>query len=396
MLTKDWEEANGSLAAFVTRLADLASLATGEDGHATRSGETDASATLATAVVLPVGPVAEDAQTGEPVAFPLNAPGGSPHMAIMGGTNSGKTYTAITMLKRLRSFGSVPILAFDFKGDLSEKLAPDIGAAVVSPPRIPVPLHVLSVQVADETGLREAAGRIRESIGRVKGSKLGGVQSDALRDAVLQALRARPGGTPATIADISRALATEYQRRSRKPDELTATLNELTQFSLFAPQITPAEFFKRSWIIKLPQDGTAEVRRLVINLTLDALDRWLNTQPDAPIVEGRRALRHVCMLDEAHVILATKLPALNNLIRISRSKGGVIMLVSQSPEDFEGEEDGFLDNMGLTVAFNTPAKSGPTKTVFGAGMSLADLTVGEALCRIRTEAKTRRIIAWQP
>ncbi len=396
LLTKDWEEANGSLAAFVTRLADLASLAAGDTSHPTIRGEHDPGAPLTAAVMLPVGPIAEDSQTGEPVVFPLNAPGGSPHVAIMGGTNSGKTYTALTMLRRLRTFGHVPILAFDFKGDLSEKLAPDVGAEVVSPPRAPVPLHVLSVQVADDTGLREAAGRIRESIARVKSSKISGVQSDALREAVFQTLRSRQSNTPATLADVSRNLTVEYQRRNRKPDELIAALNELTQFTLFAPRMAPAEFFSKSWIIRLPQDGTAEVRRLVINLTLDALDRWLNAQPDAPIVDGRRALRHVCMLDEAHVVLATRLPALSNLIRMSRSKGGVIMLISQSPDDFEGHDDAFLDNMGLTLAFNTQAAVGPTRTIFGSGATLADLGVGEALCRIRTEAKTRRLTAWRP
>lgn len=102
------------------------------------------------------------------------------------------------------------------------------------------------------------------------------------------------------------------------------------------------------------------------------------------------------MLDEAHVILSTKLPALSNLIRMSRSKGGAIMLVSQSPDDFESDDEGFLDNMGMTVAFNTQAKAGPTKTVFGGNYALGDLPVGEAYCRIRTEAKTRRIVAWRP
>ncbi|MGE0117034.1 MAG: DndE family protein [Dongiaceae bacterium] len=396
LLTKDWEEANGSLSAFVTRLADLANLAVGDGGRPPTAAP-DSPPLLAGSIVLPVGPIAEDAQTGEPVIFPLNAPGGSPHVAIMGGTNSGKTYCAITMLKRMRTFGSIPILAFDFKGDLSEKLAPAIGAEVVSPPRVPVPLHVLSIQGNDETSLREAAGRIRESVGRVKASKLSGVQSDALRESVLQVLRSQTRtGAPATLADVARALAAEYQRRSRNPDELTATLNELTQFVLFSAQMSLADFFARSWIIRLPQDGTAEVRRLVINLTLDALDRWLNALPDSPSTDGRRAVRHLCMLDEAHVILATKLPALGNLIRMSRSKGGVIMLISQSPDDFEGEDEAFLDNMGLTLAFNTQAKPGPTRTIFGAGASLADLAVGEALCRIRTEAKTRRVTVWRP
>lgn len=395
LLAKDWEQSNESLGAFVSQLAELANLAI-DDGAKFLDGEPIMAPPPLTAnVTLSVGPVAEDAETGEPVEFPLNAPGGSPHMAIMGGTNSGKTYTAVTMLKRLRSIGPVPILAFDFKGDLSERLAPDIGADVVSPPRSPVPLDVLAVQQQDDVGLREAAGRIRESIGRVKSSRISGVQSDALREAVFQTLRTRREDTPATLANVSRALEAEYQRRNRKPDELTATLNELNQFSLFAPQMQPEEFFGRSWIIRLPQDSTEEVRRLIINLTLDALDRWLNSQNDAPELEGRRALRHVCMLDEAHVILATKLPALTNLIRMSRSKGGVIMLVSQSPDDFEGEDEGFLDNMGLTLAFNTQAKAGPTRRIFGTGASLTDLPVGEALCRIRAEARTRRLLAWK-
>lgn len=395
LLESDWNECCGNLSTFVLRLADLASLP--KQGGARSVQGDQGPSELAAAVVLPVGPVAEDAQTGEPVAFPLNAPGGSPHMAIMGGTNSGKTYTAVTMLRRLQAFGSIPILAFDFKGDLSEKLAGDIGATVVTPPRVPVPLNVLSVSITDDTGVREAAARIRESIGRVKNTKLSGVQSDALREAVLNVLRRQTSSAPRpNLAQISRELSQEYQRRGRKQDELIATMNELTQFQLFDASMSPSEFFARSWVIRLPQDSTAEVRRLVINLTLDALDRWINSLPDSAVVDGRRSLRHVCMLDEAHVILETRLPALSSLIRMSRSKGGVLMLVSQSPDDFEGAEDGFLDNMGLTVAFNTQAKPGPTKTIFGTGSSLADLGVGEALCRIRTEARTRRVFAWKP
>ena len=396
LLARDWEEADESLGAFVTRLADLANLPSDHSGRPIRPGEEEASATFSDNVVLPVGPLAEDSETGEPVVFPVNAPGGSPHMAIMGGTNSGKTYTAITMLKRLRKYGDIPILAFDFKGDLSEKLAPEIGAQVISPPRSPVPLNVLAVNQEDEVGLREAAGRIRESIGRVKSSKLSGLQSDALRTAIHNVLRSKKDNQPAVFSDVARALEAEYQRRGRKADELIATLNDLNQFTLFDPKLEPAEFFSQSWIVRLPQDGTAEVRRLIINLTLDALDRWLNSQPDAPVVDGRRALRHVTMLDEAHVILLTRLPALANLVRMSRSKGGVIMLVSQSPDDFEGEDEGFLDNMGLTLAFNTQAKAGPTRRIFGMSAALTDLQIGEALCRIRAEARTRRIHAWHP
>lgn len=394
LLTQDWNEANGDLGAFVVRLADLANLKQG--GGPSQPLDHPGGDSIDSEVVLPTGEIGLDIQSGENVVFPLNAAGGSPHMAIMGGAGSGKTRTAVYMLKRLRDYGSIPLLAFDFKGDLAEPLGKTFDAQVISPPRVPVPLNCLHVSATDETGLREAAGRIRESIVRVKATKVSGVQSEALRAAIYTVLSAGTRGQSVGLVEIARALQAEYQQRNRKPDELTSTLTELTQFKLFDPSLSPDEFFNRSWIVRLPQDGTPEVRRLIINLILDALDRWINSQPDAPIVDGRRSVRHLCMLDEAHVILSTKLPALGNLVRMSRSKGGIVTLVSQSPDDFESDTEGYLDNMGLTMAFSTQARPGPTRAIFGAGASLVDLPVGQALCRVRTDAKVRRIQAWQP
>ena len=34
--------------------------------------------------------------------------------------------------------------------------------------------------------------------------------------------------------------------------------------------------------------------------------------------------------------------------------------------------------------------------IFGSGYSLTALSVGEALCRVRSEAKTRKIQSWEP
>ena len=79
-----------------------------------------------------------------------------------------------------------------------------------------------------------------------------------------------------------------------------------------------------------------------------------------------------------------------------RSRERTATIASQSPDDFEGAEDGHLDNMGMTLAFNTQARPGPTRRIFGSGCSLTGLNVGEALCRIRAEAKTRKIVSWEP
>ena len=396
LLMKDWEHSGRDMAHFVARLAELASFPDriGSDDGAAPSAPTP---TVAGEVRISIGELARDVRTDENVEFAINAPGGSPHMAIMGGVGSGKTRTAVHMLKAMRRFGSVPLLAFDFKGDLAEGLSAAYTADVLRPPEESIPLDVLHVGSNDDTAIKTAAARIRDSIASVKSRRPSGVQSDALREAITATLRAGAADGTITLADVVRNLATEYEERGRGPDELTSTLNELTQFSLFSPDRSPADFFSGSWIILLPQDSSEEMRRMIINLTLNALDRWLNALPDAPTDgSGVRALRHVTLLDEAHVILRTRLPALTNLVRMSRSKGGVVLLASQSPDDFEGAEDGYLDNMGMTLAFNSQAKPGPTKRIFGSNHSLTGLNVGEALCRIRSEAKTRKVLLWQP
>lgn len=395
LLQQDWEHSGQDMARFVARLAELASFPD-DPQHDGGGAGTRTPQNLTDEVHLSVGEVAQDVRTGESVVFALNSAGGSPHMAIMGAVGSGKTRTAVNMLKALREVGGVPLLAFDFKGDLAEGLGDAYAADIIRPPEGSIPLDVLHVASTDDTTIKTAAARIRDSIASVKSRRPSGIQSEALREAITTTLRARSKGA-VTLRDVAQALENEYEERERKPDELTATLNELTQFDLFAPTAAPGDFFAKSWIVQLPQDSSEEMRRLIINLTLNALDRWLNAQPDAPMdADGVRTLRHVTLLDEAHVILKTKLPALANLVRMSRSKGGVLLLASQSPDDFEGAEDSYLDNMGMTLAFNTQARPGPTRRIFGDGYSLTSLNVGEALCRIRSEARTRKIVAWRP
>ena len=394
LLRQDWDDSGRQMEGLVARLAELACFA-GDGDQRDDISPASAAPSYAGEVRLPVGEIARDLKSDEHVMFSVNGAGGSPHMAIMGGVGSGKTRTAVYMLRTLRRHCELPLLAFDFKGDLTDSFTRGLGATVITPPAMAIPLDVLYVPSRDDISIKTAAARIRDSIAAVKARKPSGIQSEALREAVASVLECSSPDAPASLPDVALALELEYEDRGRKSDELTATLNELTQFALFKPDFSPAAFFARSWIIQLPQDGSAEMRRLIINLTLDALDRWINSQPDAPTDDqGTRDLRHLTMLDEAHVILSTNLPALGNLVRMSRSKGGSLMLISQSPDDFVGTEDGYLDNMGMTLAFNTQAKPGPTKRIFGNTVSLASLQVGQALCRIRSEARTQKIICW--
>jgi len=390
ILEDNWSAAEGDLAKFTRRLTEAAGLSGGRNGSEMPEDGLDP-----TAIDLLIGEIGTDAGTGEPVNWAATASGGSPHVAIMGGVGSGKTRTAIGMLRQLRTLADVPIIAFDFKGDLASyyKLHETFEATVVSPPREPIPLDVLHIDSAEPYDLKIAADRFRDSFSRLKGSKLGDKQRDAVTTAAEQALRAR---RPARLSDIRDALSREYQNLAMKHDGALSAINDLCRFPLFEPMMSPTDFFRQSWIINLPASVPEATQTMTVNLLLDALDRHLNGQIDSEMdADGNRALRVLCMVDEAHRILGTKLPSLSSLVRQSRSKGGMVMLISQSPDNFVNEEDDFLNEMGLTVAFATNAKAAAVSRIFGKGANLANLQIGECYAKVRGGAGTQRVVAWQ-
>lgn len=400
-LDKDWEQAGQDVAKFIKRLVEVAELPLAGRSLPQIAGMATGATFSSGLIEVPIGEIGEDVTTKEAVMWSLNGKGGSPHSAIMGGSGSGKTVMAAAMLRAIREKAPVPLLAFDFKGDLAgftgtrkdvASLGDAFDAEVIEPPRMPIPLDVLSIHARDEIGIAEAASRFRESFARLKGSRLGDRQRTALHEAASRALSSE---TPCELHHIRDALSSVYAEHEMKEDGAISTMDEICRFPLFQPTLSPAEFFQRSWIIKLPPNVAEDSRTIVVNLLLDALDQYLNSLVDAQSsADGARGLRILCMVDEAHQILGTKLPSLSRLIRMSRSKGGAIMLVSQSPDDFQGEEDDFLDQMGLVAAFSTNAKPGSAARVLGKGVNLTTLQTGQAYIRRRNDPSARKIKAW--
>jgi hypothetical protein len=345
---------------------------------------------------LPLGPVSVDMSSGESVRMRPVTRGASPHVAVMGGVGSGKTRNAVFMLKALRAQTPVALVAFDFKGDMtdpSNALESAFAATVVSPPHDPVPLDVLALSERSEIAIKLAAQRLRDTLATLRGAGFGPVQRSLFAQAAEQALRRHE---MCRLEDIRDELDTVYQVQGRQPDGVSGTIEDLCRLPLFDPQLAPAAFFDRSWIIRLSQDLPELVRVSIVTLVMDALDRWLNSLPDSQVdSDGNRALRVVALIDEAHRILGSKLPGLSNLVRLSRSKGGMIWLISQSPDDFEGEDDDFLAEMGLVMAFVSNAPPGATRRIFGDQARLAALGPGEAWVKLRGE-QAQRVRVWSP
>ncbi|MGI9310583.1 MAG: type IV secretion system DNA-binding domain-containing protein [bacterium] len=400
LLDEEWQKSDQDMTNFLKRLVESAGLST-ELPPIPSGSPADASVDDTTSsgqITIPLGDVSKDVSTQEKIEWGLNGAGGSPHCAIMGGVGSGKTRTAVHMLKSIHEQApSVPLIAFDFKGDLGSgsnayQINDAFGARTISPPREPIPLDVLSLPSNDEFDIASSALKFRDAFTSLTGRPLGSVQRGAIIEATKQAFR---NHVPCELQNVRDALISVYEENDTREDGVTATMREICDFPLFKPELSPASFFQNSWLINLPQSVPADSQKIVVNLILNALDRYLNSLEDANMDEnGSRGLRVLCMVDEAHQILSGKLPSLSNLIRMSRSKGGAIMLISQSPDDFSGVDQDFLNEMGLIAAFATNAKSSSVKHVFGGNTNLSSLKKFQCVVKRRSDQTSKKVQSW--
>lgn len=394
LVADELASSDGDIAEFWRRLAEsaLPQVAMAASG---RRPDSESQPLAHGPITVRLGEVGEDTSTGEPVTWTLNAAGGSPHSAFMGGVGSGKTRSAAFVLRSIAEQTGVPLLAFDFKGDMNDRnnaLDNAFRAQVLSPPQDTIPLDVFALTDTSRRGVVTTAQRLRDSLSNLKQTKFGDQQRRRLNDALEEALRRQP----CTLEDIKDCLENAYAIAGAREDGAISTMVDLCRLPLFEPTLSPAEFFSRSWIISLPASVPELVRVTVVALLTDALERYINSLPDSDTdAAGNRSLRVMCVIDEAHRILDARLPGLSNLIRLGRSKGAAVMLISQKPDDFESEDDDFLDEMGLLVCFGTNARETAVKRILGSGASLTTLKKGEAYARSRGDARSKKVLAWK-
>lgn len=356
LLMADWHEAGEDYQRFVeilvTRRAALPEHAPEDDEP--EGTETPTPTGPARPLYIALGKSVDD---GMPFRWLVNGVGYAPHMAIMGQAGSGKTRTMLMALQQLREQSGVPVILLDLgKGDLANDaaLANALGATVLRVPEDAIPLNMFHGSDRSETAASDMVLGFRDSFVRVMQSKPGAKQLDHFRQA-LKPLFAQ--SAQITLEQIREQLRRYYDAQGLGTDSVVATVNDLTERKIFVPEQSPDQFFSQSRIIAF---GSARetVRKLGAFLLLDALNAWLKRTGEAGRDEsGHRALRVILAIDEARPVLAAQHQALSDNIRLHRSKGLMVMLASQSPDDYDGAADDYLENIGLPVCFKTNAQS---------------------------------------
>lgn len=345
-----------------------------------------------------------DVKSGKILAHRLNGPGSAPHIAIMGRNGTGKTRTALSILSDINSSTPypVPFLIFDYaKGDIATNklFVEKTHAAVVSLPGQPIPLAPLSLPYRDDHAVHLAARRFRDTIRSVV--RLGPIQSERCLHLITEAYNSLERQTP-DLDDLVRLAEQRYLEEGWSEDSLLACLREFTAFPLFrsAAEGDEHNFFRVIHIIdthRLPED----LRKLATFLVLDRLYSEIMSLPDAPMDDdGNRQLRLIIVIDEAHHYLPCKQPTLENIVREVRSKGVAVMLLSQSPDDFDQGRYNFAREMGLAIVFSCVLeKPKMLEAVLGGKINprrLSQLAPGVALTRIPGTDEPLEVQAWKP
>lgn len=269
---------------------------------------------------------------------------GSPHGVIVGIPGQGKSVTTRNILNQFAEQG-LPSVVFDFHGDMGPKLkfkSNEIDVAVEGLPFSPfefdsggaLPIRTASQEIAE----------ILESIGN-----LGEIQTTNVNLAIRDAYRMRGWDDKGAVGDgypdienfKTSLAAIEAQNKGKNAG---ARLLSFTDYELFRSNVSDSfnVLNPEGWVFNVSKYRQDEVRitagAFILRRIYNEMFQWENAaRPRLAIV-----------LDEAHRL--SKDPTIPKIMKEGRKFGVVVLLVSQSMDDFAPQ---VIENAGSKIAFRT-------------------------------------------
>lgn len=303
------------------------------------------------------------------------------HLAIMGKPGVGKTQFLIKVLSdiRVQSNYQTNFIFFDYKGDVvdNEKFI-DVTKArtyklLQGTENLPINPFVLPTY--DEQAIQVSAREKAESFASIN-SKLGVVQKGALTDAIIASYAKRQGSENPypDFQDVLEIASLNYEEEGKRDDSLIEVLRDLANFNLFwahGSTVKPIDkISNRTMIIDV--HSMPVLKELVGYLVIERLYKEMASLPDSPIKDGRRTLRTILVIDEAHNYLSQKNIFLQRIIREGRSKGIVVFFASQSPSDYQQKFFNFQELLEFAYIFQCDGvSSGSIQDILGCSQKTA-------------------------
>lgn len=282
------------------------------------------------------------------------------HLAIMGKPGVGKTQFLLKILADIRqqSDYQTNFIYFDYKGDVvdNERFI-DVAKArtyKLLQNNEFLPINPFVLPNYDDQSIIVSAREKAESFASIS-SKLGVVQKGTLSEAIRSAYTARAltGEMFPDFRDVYEMVRTMYENDNRSDDTLVEVLRDLADFNLFWSHGSAVKPFEkvsnRTFVVDVHHMPV--LKELVAYLVIERLYKEMVALPDSSVKDGRRTLRTILVIDEAHNYLSQKNIFLQKIIREGRSKGVVVFFASQSPNDYQQKEFNFQELLEFAYIF---------------------------------------------
>lgn len=185
---------------------------------------------------------------------------------------------------------------------------------------------------------------------------IGVAQKNILTNVITDLFDSKKGSYP-TINELFEVIEEYYEDNNRKPDTLFAGIQDLTT-NIFNCDSNNPNILEKSLYLNLPPALSDTLRQLVVFLLLRYFNTYFSSTNDCEPVDHIFPLRYVIVIDEAHIYLKNKnaRKALEELLRLLRSKGVIIVMLSQGVEDYKTKDFDFASQVKLPICLNIQNK----------------------------------------
>jgi len=184
---------------------------------------------------------------------------------------------------------------------------------------------------------------------------IGVSQKNILQTVISDLLESKENSYP-NMLELFQAIEEYYEASKTKPDTLYSAIKDLSS-GLFTNDISE-NIINKSIYLNLPPTLSDTLRQLCVFLLLRYFNFYFSSANDAEPTENIIPLRYVIVIDEAHIYLKNKnaRKALEDLLRLLRSKGVIVVMLSQGVEDYKTKDFDFASQVKLPICLNVQNK----------------------------------------
>ena len=184
-----------------------------------------------------------------------------------------------------------------------------------------------------------------------------GVSQKNILNNIITELFDNQNDTYPTINELFQDLVEYYAENNRSPDSLYAGIQDLST-NIFNCDPSNSSILDESLYLNLPTALSDTLRQLIVFLLLRYFNSYFSSTNDCEPKNYIFPLRYIIVIDEAHIYLKNKntRKALEELLRLLRSKGVIIVMLSQGVEDFKTKDFDFASQVKLPICLNVQNK----------------------------------------